>query len=143
MIYLITGKPGAGKTTYAKRLYKELTEDECKVTVIDGDEWREKHGNKDFSDEGRTKNLISAANAAAHLEKKGHIVIMAFVAPLREWRYEMRRRWIRSRVIYIPGGKLWEGTTYERPFDDELELITYKQFEDGINNSSKGTGNNG
>lgn len=120
MVYLITGKARAGKTTYGMRLSQELRDAGEKVVFIDGDEFRGKHNNFDFTNEGRRRNLLGAADLAAELEQQGQIVIMAFIAPRKDWRDEMRAKWQYSRVIYIPGGMLWEGTTYERP--DELEL---------------------
>jgi len=120
MVYLITGKAGAGKTTYMRRLEQELIDEGRKVFCIDGDEFRKQTGNSDYSDEGRLRNLMKAAELASKKECEGMIVLMAFVSPYRSWRNEMRRLFIRSRVIYIPGGTLWERTTYERP--DETEV---------------------
>jgi adenylylsulfate kinase-like enzyme len=120
MIYLITGKAGAGKTHYATQLIQELIEEGRLVKHIDGDQWRLDHKNDDYSDQGRLWNLKSAAEYARSFEKKGYIVVMSFIAPRRQWRDEMRKLWQKSRVIYIPGGKLWEGTTYEKPTEEEL-----------------------
>ena len=119
MIYLITGKAGAGKTHYSKALAKELIDEGIRVVVLDGDEFRQETGNEDFSDKGRRGNLLGAAKIAADLEAQGFTVILAFVAPLRKWRDEMRSLWRESEVIYLPGGTLWEGTTYEKPTRDE------------------------
>ena len=115
MIYLITGKAGAGKTHYSRALASELILEGEKVVVLDGDEFREKNKNDDFSDEGRLRNLLGAAKVAAELENQGFTVILAFIAPREDWRQEMRSLWKESEVIYIPGGTLWEGTTYEKP----------------------------
>ena len=65
---------------------------------------------------------MGAAQMAAEFEDKGYIVILAFVAPKREWRDMMRKLWRMSVVIYIPGGTLWPGTEYERPADGELTI---------------------
>ena len=119
MIYLITGKAGAGKTHYSKALAKELIDEGIRVVVLDGDEFRQETGNEDFSDKGRRGNLLGAAKIAADLEAQGFTVILAFIAPLRKWRDEMRSLWQASEVIYLPGGTLWEGTTYEKPTRDE------------------------
>ena len=45
---------------------------------------------------------------------------MAFIAPHKEIRDEMRDMWQCSRVVYLPGGDLWEGTTYDIPTNTEL-----------------------
>ena len=122
MIYLIIGKAGAGKTHYATALTEELQIEGQKAMMIDGDEYRGETDNTDYSDEGRIKNLLGAAKMAADFEDEGYVVVMAFVAPRRLWRGMMRVYWQAIRVIYIPGGDLWENTTYEVPDDDELNL---------------------
>ncbi len=120
MVYLITGKAGAGKTHYSKAMAKELIKEGKYTTVIDGDKFRKKNKNQDFSDEGRIKNLMSAAVLASELESRGDIAILAFIAPKKQWRDEMRKLWTKSRVIYIPGGHLWPNTEYEKPTEKEL-----------------------
>ena len=120
MVYLITGKAGAGKSHYSRALAKELIDEGVRVVVLDGDEFRDKTGNQDFSDRGRLGNLLGAAHVAADLEKQGFVVVLAFIAPRKEWRDEMRSLWKESEVIYIPGGTLWAGTTYEKPTAPEL-----------------------
>ncbi len=121
MVYLITGKQGAGKTHYATALAEELRQEGAQVRILDGDEWRALHNNQDFTDEGRLKNLCSAAEYAARLEAAGNIVLMAFIAPRKEWRNHMRTYWKESKVVYIPGGSLWTGTIYEKPDREELK----------------------
>ena len=120
MVYLITGKSGAGKTHYAKALAAELREDGKQVKVLDGDWFREQTHNNDFSNEGRQLNLIHAAVLARMIEKQGFIAIVAFVAPKKKWRNQMRTFWQQSKVIYLPGGSLWANTTYEKPDAEEL-----------------------
>lgn len=124
MVYLITGKKGAGKSTYAERFVKELREEGNEVEWIDGDEWRKQHDNQDFTSKGRYRNLMSAAKQAQDYELEDKIVVLSFVAPLKGWRDGMRRYWARSHVIYIPGGTLWEGTTYERPDLNEIRSVS-------------------
>jgi len=125
MVILITGKAGAGKTHYAEYLTKELQMEGKEAVMIDGDEYRKEQGTTDpehFTDAGRVKNLIGAAEVAVEQEKQGKIVVMAFIAPRRIWRTTMRKLWQESRVVYIPGGDLWENTTYEKPTDEELNI---------------------
>jgi len=123
MVYLITGKARAGKTTYATRLTEELSASGHQVLHLDGDNFRRERDNQDFTDEGRLRNLMEAANVARRAEADGQTVVMSFIAPRREWRDAMRKLWKISRVIYIPGGSLWDGTTYESPTDDELTTV--------------------
>jgi adenylylsulfate kinase-like enzyme len=120
MVYLITGKQGSGKTHYAEALASELEREGATVKHIDGDVWRSFHQNQDYSDEGRITNLMSAAELAMKCEQQGMVVVMSFIAPKKEWRDRMRSHLKESKVIYIPGGSLWPGTTYEKPTDEEL-----------------------
>lgn len=126
MVYLITGKAGAGKTHYAECLTKELKEEGYSVVQIDGDSFREKTGNKDYTDEGRIQNLVDASLLAQMHEKIGDTVILSFIAPQKEWRRMMRSYWKESVLIYIPGGTLWENTTYEKPKKNEFKIFTQK-----------------
>jgi len=120
-VILITGKKNSGKTHYAKALMKELEDEGYKVKQFDGDTFRSKTNNHDFSDEGRVRNLMNAAKLAADYEKKRYVVLLSFVSPRMKWRYKMRSLWRTSRLVYMPGGTLWEGTTYERPDNNEIE----------------------
>ena len=122
MVILVTGKRDAGKTTYANRLVGELIENGIKAVVLDGDEFRDKTGNDDFTDEGRQRNLIGAAEVAAELERQGNIVVVSFVSPRKAWREAMRLYWEESRLVYLPGGTLWPNTTYEVPDENEFEI---------------------
>lgn len=122
MVILITGKKGSGKTHYAETLMSELKSEAYKVVHIDGDSLRNESGNNDYSDEGRIKNLKRAAELAAVYEQKGYIVLLSFIAPRRKWRNVMRKYWEQSRIVYMPGGTLWEGTTYEIPSEEEYKI---------------------
>jgi len=122
MVYLITGKAGAGKTHYSQALAKEFTDEGIPVATLDGDAIRNNTGNHDFTDKGRINNLTFAAKLAQIHEDKGEVVILSFIAPKKKWRDMMRTYWEKSRVIYIPGGTLWKDTTYEKPTEDELNL---------------------
>ena len=120
IVFLITGKAGAGKSVYAKRLAAELRAEGKRVAVIDGDEIRRVQKNHDYTDNGRKQNIIRMANLARDVERKGMVAIVAAVTPLRVYRNAMRSIWYESKTVYIPGGMLWEGTEYERPDESEL-----------------------
>ena len=120
MVYLITGKAKSGKSTYAFKLAQEYSARGYHTKIIDGDEYRKIKGNQDYTDEGRKRNLFGAAVEAAQYERNGFIVILAFIAPRKRWRNIMRKEWKESVLVYIPGGELWPGTSYETPKIKEL-----------------------
>ncbi len=114
MVYLITGKSNAGKTTLA---YKMAIENGG--IVIDADEVR-KIFPSDFSDNGREEHIVRMAKMAALLEAQ-QIVYIAAIMPKKEWRDLARSYFKDSVLIYLKGGVLWEGTEYEEPQKQELE----------------------
>jgi len=129
MVYLITGKAGAGKSHYGRALAEELKSVGLDPVYMSGDIWRALNDTSHplyFTDEGRIENLMSVAKWAADLEEDGKIPILAFVAPKRKWRYRMRMRWQKSKVIYIPGGELWTGSSYEIPDLNEQNTLCLK-----------------
>ena len=74
MIIWLTGQPGSGKTTLANELlnyFKSVNYD--KVINLDGDDLRLINKNKDFSKEGRIKN-ISTISIARFLANKDFYV---------------------------------------------------------------------
>lgn len=122
MLFLITGKQAAGKTHYALALKAELEAGGRKVYLLDGDVFRHETGNKDFSDNGRFINLMTAAELGARKEQEGYIVIMAFIAPKVEWRKAIVKKFRASTIVYLPGGQLWPGSIYEAPIDELIHV---------------------
>jgi len=124
MVIFITGKSGAGKTTLAYRTAYELSQRGQRVTVLDGARFR-KHFAKqlrlDMTDAGRRRNVEAVATFAALLEEQGHTVVVELFAPTKELRMLARSKWMQSRLVYLPGGTLWKGTTYEEPQKEELQ----------------------
>ena len=86
MIYLFTGQPGSGKTTLAKKLQFWLQTEKRNwrksVLRIDGDKLRELFPNKDYSKEGREKNIQKAFDIAKYLESEGVDVVISLVSPV-------------------------------------------------------------
>ena len=75
MIVLLFGQPASGKTTLADKFeYNNQIR-------IDGDRWRDITQNKDYSKEGRLKNLKGAFDMALYLEKEGFLPILSVVTP--------------------------------------------------------------
>lgn len=118
-IYWITGEAGAGKTTKARSLAKEINEP---TFLIDGDEVREFFADKDFSDEGRMKQIERCARIASEVSKNGIVSIVACVSPKKEMRERAKEmlKDCEKELIFIPGGKCtW--VKYEPPTNEEIE----------------------
>jgi adenylylsulfate kinase len=84
MIVWFYGQPGAGKTTLANTLKTYID-----AVHIDGDDIRPLFDNKDYSKEGRIKNLTLANNIVRFLDSKGFNVIASFVSPYQEIRDQL------------------------------------------------------
>ena len=84
MIYWFYGQPGAGKTTLAKALLEKID-----AVHVDGDDIRAVFNNKDYSKEGRVKNITLINNIVRFLDHKGLNVVVAVVSPYKEIRDEM------------------------------------------------------
>jgi len=77
MIIVLFGQPHSGKSTLAAEL---------DAHNIDGDKLRELFYNKDYSREGRIKNLNRASDIAHYLNSVGEPVVLSLVYPYKEAR---------------------------------------------------------
>jgi len=77
-----------------------------------------------YTDEEREEHIMRMAKFANILNRQSFDVIIAAVLPKKKWR-DMLRKVIKNecRLIYVAGGYLWEGTTYEEPTEDESPKI--------------------
>lgn len=122
MIIVLFGQPHSGKTTLAKQFptYKN----------IDGDELRELFSNKDYSREGRIKNLNRASDIAHYLHKQGNDIVLSLVYPYKEARdylnsLEDNVKWIHLVYEVDRGREEYHVKDFEYPTDDEaLHLNT-------------------
>ncbi|MEO7726067.1 MAG: adenylyl-sulfate kinase [Burkholderiales bacterium] len=104
MVILVTGLPGAGKTTLARALMLEIQQHEVReVTLLDGDEVRQLLSSElGYSREHRRLNVLRHSFIAAELSRYGAVVICALIAPYAADRAEMRyRASARGRFVEI------------------------------------------
>jgi adenylylsulfate kinase len=88
-LYWFTGQPGAGKTTLAQLLKVKLDllhNERKKVVLLDGDEIRDLFNNKDYSKQGRIRNVELVQNCCRFLVKNDIITIVCMVSPFAEQR---------------------------------------------------------
>ncbi|MBK8165301.1 MAG: sulfate adenylyltransferase subunit CysN [bacterium] len=79
-----TGYSGAGKSTVARALVRELFADGCQVMLLDGDNVR--HGlcgDLGFSDRDRTENIRRVAEVAKLFYEQGNLVVCTFISPFQ------------------------------------------------------------
>jgi cytidylate kinase len=132
MIVNLTGQAGAGKSTIAKELEKTLKN----PIIIDGDELREIFVNKDYSEEGRRKNITNAYNIARFLEAKGFIPVIALISPYEDLREELKSQSTVAEVYLqtsqIRGREHFFAQNYAAPKNNFLNLSTDKPLDNCV-----------
>jgi adenylylsulfate kinase len=140
MIILFFGQPAAGKTTLANRLYEEIWGNSCAGAIrIDGDKWRDITKNKDYSKEGRIRNLKGAFDMALYLEKDDYIPILSFVTPYEELRTYLRENAKNLVEIYLEysedrGRNGNFAKDFEKPIGNYLSIDTSAESIDDCTN---------
>lgn len=131
MIYWFTGQPAAGKTTLAKYLVEHFPKGT--VIHIDGDDLRDIFKNKDYSEQGRRKNIERAQDIAHFMHEKGYNVVVSLVSPYKDLRDEFKER---SSVIEIyvhteedRGRNQYHVNNYEPPTENFIDLDTTSDNE--------------
>ena len=97
MMVLLYGQPASGKTTLANEMLSKL----CLPISIDGDKWRDITKNKDYSKDGRIRNLKGAFDMALYLENSGFTPILSFVCPYEEMRSYLLDNAKKIYLIYL------------------------------------------
>lgn len=130
MIHWFTGQPGAGKTVLSNALKEHLELHNKNVVHIDGDDIREIFDNKDYSKEGRYKNIQLAQHIAKFLHLKGFEVVVSLVSPYRELRENLKQELgenIKEYYIHtteIRGREHYHSLDYEPPIDNFIDVDT-------------------
>jgi adenylylsulfate kinase-like enzyme len=124
LIINITGQAGSGKTTIATELEKII----ANPIIIDGDELREIFVNKDYSEEGRRRNITNAYNIARFLEAKGFTPIIALISPYLDLREDLKSQSNVSEIYLttsqIRGRENFFAPGYLPPQEDFLSINT-------------------
>ena len=137
MIIWLTGQPGSGKTTMATKLF-EMYSDWLQldnVIHLDGDDVRNVLDNKDYSLEGRRKNIQFAIDMARVLHDKDYVVICSFVSPYRDMREKLKEM-SKVKEFYLHSTrelrKEYWVKDYERPLENFTEINTDKSEEETL-----------
>jgi adenylylsulfate kinase len=126
MIYYLIGQPHAGKTTLSKLLKQHLYPQN--IIQIDGDEIRDIFQNKDYSEQGRRKNIQRAQDIAKFLNDKGFDVIMSLVSPYKDLRDELKSTSNVTEVYIhttdVRGRESFHVENYEKPTENYISIDT-------------------
>jgi len=141
MIIWLTGQPGSGKTTLANEVINAIKSESEKLKIInlDGDDLRSINKNKDYSKEGRIKNISTAISIIRFLANKKYICVVSIVAPYRFLRDELKDDFAFLEVYLHTnekrGREHFFAKDYEKPIDsNHLAIDTGKlSIEESVN----------
>jgi len=132
MIIWLTGQPGSGKTTLAKWLQASYPN---KGVIVDGDDIREIYNNKDYSEEGRRKNIDLAQKIAKFVHRKGDVAIVSLVSPYKDQRDEFKSEMGKDLIeVYIHttdirGRENFHVENYQPPTEFFIDIDTSSRPE--------------
>jgi len=130
MIIVLFGQPHSGKTTIANAIKQERD-----VEIIDGDQLRNIFQNKDYSKEGRIKNLNRASDIAHYLNSTtDKDVILALVYPYKEARNYLNSLGSEVKWIYLiyevdRGKEKFHVSDFDYPTEDEALCLNTEWLE--------------
>ena len=142
MILWFTGQPGSGKTTLAEKFINDkligfMKIQPVRIIHIDGDDLRDIVDNKDYSEQGRRKNIQFAIDMAKVMDDKGYLVIVSMVSPYRDQREELKmERNVAEFYLHtteIRGKEDYFVENYEPPINNFVDINTNKPIEECVN----------
>jgi adenylylsulfate kinase-like enzyme len=139
MIIVFFGQPHSGKTTLAENMQRELfLIDGKSYPTVDGDEIRRIFANKDFSKEGRLKNLNRISDISTFLADKYGTVLVSAVYPIKEARTYFESIYNDIIWVYLSydgerGRESFHVKDYEIPDFEVKNLITINTSKNAIN----------
>jgi adenylylsulfate kinase-like enzyme len=125
MIIVLFGQPHSGKSTLAAKL---------DAHNIDGDRLRELFSNKDYSREGRIKNLNRASDIAHYLNSLGEPVVLSLVYPYKEARDYLRSLTNDVKFVHLTyeldrGREKYHVSDFEYPYDEDVLNLNTEWLE--------------
>lgn len=129
MIYWLTGQPGSGKTTIAKSMLHRVSNFGT-LLHIDGDDIRDLFDNKDYSENGRRKNVELAQQIAEYLTSKGVDVVVSLVSPYKDQRDKFKNKMGKNIIeVYVHTNELrgkedFFVKEYEKPDSNYIDIDT-------------------
>jgi gluconate kinase len=121
MIIVLFGQPHSGKSTIANEILRYTTS----FVNIDGDKLRELFVNKDYSREGRIKNLNRASDIAHYMNSIRNNVILSLVYPYKEARDYLNSltkdvRWVHLTYEGERGRESFHVKDFEMPTEERI-----------------------
>ncbi len=102
IIIQLTGLSGAGKSTIAQGVKKELHEKGYKIEIIDGDEYRKTLcSDLGFSKIDRMTNIRRLSVVSQVLARNNIIVILSVINPFTEIRNEIEKSYKNVKTVWI------------------------------------------
>jgi adenylylsulfate kinase len=130
-IYWITGQPGAGKTTLGKELSSSLIDIKRELCFhIDGDDIRDLFDNKDYSEDGRRKNIQLAQQMSQYLSSQSVNIVVSLVSPYKDQRDKFKKKMGRKITeIYVHTSEIRGRENlfvddYEPPTENFIDIDT-------------------
>ena len=112
MRILVMGLPGSGKTTFAKKLVKDIETVGRRVEWFNADRMREAFNDWDFSEEGRIRQAERMARFAHNAETMNNIVVADFICPTQK-----------LRNIFNADIVVWMDTITKSEYEDTNKLF--------------------